>query len=173
MKERSAKPASCTPVIVSVNRPVGFWQAGSSYEGHMAARSFLYVEDDDASFVLLQMVLREADPTIQLSRASDGEQAIAMLQNRPPYQSEPRPDLILLDLNLPKKNGLEVLQVVKQDESLRLIPVIMFTTSASRPDREASFALGADRYMTKPRTLELLIDAVKTLATESGPRPTS
>jgi chemotaxis family two-component system response regulator Rcp1 len=136
----------------------------------MPYRSFLYVEDDDASFVLLQMVLREAAPDVRLRRASDGEQALAMLQNRPPYDMEPRPDLILLDMNLPRKNGLEVLQVVKKDESLRFIPVIMFTTSGSGSDREASLALGAEGYVRKPKTLELLIEAVKTFAGKSAAR---
>jgi CheY-like chemotaxis protein len=137
----------------------------------MAARSFLYVEDDDASFVLVQIVLGEADPEIRLARACDGEQALAMLQNHSPYEAEPRPDLILLDMNLPKKNGLEVLQVLKKDESLRLIPVIMFTTSGSGRDREASLNLGAQEYVRKPRTLELLIEAVQTFAGKSAARP--
>ncbi len=130
----------------------------------MAARYFLYVEDDDASFFLLRIALQEADPLIQLGRASDGEQALAFMEKAPPYQNVPRPDLILLDLNLPKKNGWEVLQILKNDESLRSIPVIMFTTSASRRDRETSLALGADEYVTKPKTLDLLLEAVKTFA---------
>jgi chemotaxis family two-component system response regulator Rcp1 len=140
----------------------------------MAARSFLYVEDDDASFVLLQIVLGEAHPDIRLVRAADGEQALAILQNQPPYEMEPRPDLILLDMNLPRKNGLEVLQLLKKHESIRFIPVIMFTTSGSGPDREASLALGAQAYVRKPRTLELLMEAVKTFAGKSAARlPTS
>ena len=130
----------------------------------MMDRSFLYVEDDDASFVLFGIALREADPSIRLCRASDGEQALAILQNRPPYESEPRPDLILLDINLPKQNGLEVLQVIKDDKSLCSIPLIVFTTSALTQDLETSLALGASDYVTKPRTLDLLIEAVKTFA---------
>ena len=130
----------------------------------MAAPSFLYVEDDDAAFFLLQMAFREADPRIRLLRASDGDQALRFLQRSGTFQDAPRPDLILLDVNLPKRNGLEVLKLLKETEALRAIPVIMFTTSAESSDRETSLALGAQEYVTKPPTLEQFIEVVKALS---------
>ncbi len=127
----------------------------------MAARSLLYVEDDDAAFFLMKIALGEADSQIQLFRAADGEQALRFLQHSGPFQNAPRPDLIVLDVNLPKRNGLEVLKALKESESLCAIPVIMFTTSAGTSDRETSLALGAEEYVTKPRTLERFMEIVK------------
>ncbi len=127
----------------------------------MAARSFLYVEDDDAAFFLMQMALHEADPDIRLFRASDGEQALSFLQGSGPFQNAPRPDLILMDVNLPKRNGLEVLRALKEIKGLGAIPVIMFTTSTAADERETSLALGAQEYVTKPPSLDRFMEVVK------------
>ena len=121
----------------------------------------LYVEDDDSAFALFQMVLEETDPSVQLCRASDGDQALALLQNSVADEQITRPDLILLDINLPGKNGFEILRILKRTESLRSIPVIMFTTSADRNDRDNSLALGAHEFVTKPPTLDRLVEFVK------------
>ena len=133
----------------------------------MPSRRLLYVEDDNAAYFLLELALREVDPEIQLSRASDGEQAITMLQAASSANAL-RPDLILLDLNLPKKNGFQVLQSLKATESLRSIPVIVFTTSSRATDRENCLALGAQDYLVKPQTLTALMEAAKALARPPG-----
>jgi two-component system, chemotaxis family, response regulator Rcp1 len=134
------------------------------WERYTVSRSFLYVEDDDAAFLLLEIVLQEADPGIELFRASDGEQALAFLQKSQPYANAPDPDLIILDVNLPKRDGFDVLRALKGSESFSAIPVIMFTTSANISEREKSLALGADEYVTKPRNLDRLLDVVRGFA---------
>lgn len=128
----------------------------------------LYVEDDDGAYLLVEIALRQADSDVQLFRASDGEEALAFLRRSKPFEDTPRPDLILLDLNLPKKDGLEVLRSLKTNESLRSIPVIVFTTSIRASDRDNSLALGAQDYMVKPATLDALMEAVKALARSTG-----
>jgi chemotaxis family two-component system response regulator Rcp1 len=128
----------------------------------MGRRAVLYVEDDDASFLLVQLTIQDAGLPIELYRASDGEKALAFLQKTEPhYQQAPRPDLILLDLNTPKKNGFEVLREIKASMSLRSIPVIVFSSSTLAADKKTSLALGADDFLTKPSSLDLFIEAIK------------
>lgn len=127
----------------------------------MAPRVILYVEDDDGAFSLAKIILHDAEPDVQVLRACDGEQALAILRRLGPYQNTPRPDLILLDLNLPKKNGFEVLADLKRSELLRSIPVVMFSTSSNRSDKTDCLALGAQNYVTKPSSFESFAEAVK------------
>jgi CheY-like chemotaxis protein len=127
----------------------------------MAQRVLLYVEDDDAAFLTMQLALREFQAPIELHRAADGEQALAFVWNKVPYENAPRPDLILLDLNLPKKSGIEVLAELKGDESLRSVPVIMFSSSPREIDRDRSLELGAEEYVVKPSSFERFVEAVK------------
>lgn len=134
----------------------------------MRGRVILYVEDDDAAFSLVRFVLREQDPDLQLLRARDGEQALAILRASPPFQAAPKPDLILLDLNLPKKNGFELLADLKVSEDLRSIPVVVLTTSARRSDRADCLALGAQDYVTKPSNFDSLVEAVKVACSLPG-----
>lgn len=133
----------------------------------MRLRRLLYVEDDDGAYFLVEFALREADPDIHLFRACDGEEALEFLR-RSESSEAPRPDLVLLDLNLPKKDGLEVLRSLKTNESLCSIPVIVFTTSIRASDRDNSLALGAQDYLVKPPTLDALMEAVKGLARSTG-----
>lgn len=137
----------------------------------MSAHVLLYVEDDEVAFSLAKMVLQEYDPDLQLLRASDGEQALAILRRLAPYQDAPRPDLILLDLNLPDRNGFEVLADLKASESLRPIPVVMFSTSASQSDKSDSLALGARDYVTKPSSFASFVEALKTACSLPGNPP--
>ena len=127
----------------------------------MAQRVLLYVEDDDAAFLAMQLTLGEAQAAIDLHRAIDGEQALAFVRKNHPYEEAPRPDLIILDLNLPKTSGMEVLTELKRDESLRPIPVIMFSSSRREGDEVSSLKLGAQEYLTKPSSLEGFVETVK------------
>lgn len=128
----------------------------------MGERVLLYVEDEDAAVFLLETALKEAGIPVQLYRVSDGEQALAFLRCAGAYEKAPKPDLVLLDLNLPRKNGLEVLSEMQKDESLRDQSVIVFTSSALVADRRKSLALGAQEYITKPSSFDGFVEAVKT-----------
>ena len=130
----------------------------------VADRILLYVEDEDAAVFLFETAVKEASIQLQLYRVSDGEQAIAFLGQTGSYESAPRPSLILLDLNLPRRNGFEVLAEVQRDASLGGIPVVVFTSSSLASDRQKSMALGARHYITKPSTFDGFIDAVRTVS---------
>jgi len=112
-------------------------------------RSILLVEDNAGDVRLTREALREADVSVELTAVADGEQALAFLRG-----DAPRPDLVLLDLNLPKKNGLEVLEEIKGDPDLRTIPVIMLTTSSSARDIAACYDRGVNCYVVKPLDLD-------------------
>lgn len=127
----------------------------------MDERVLLYVEDEDAAVFLLETALKEVGIQLKLYRVSDGEQALAFLRGAGAYEKAPRPDLILLDLNLPRKNGLEVLSEMQNDPRLRDIVVIVFTSSALSSDRRKSLALGAREYITKPSSFDGFVQAVK------------
>jgi CheY-like chemotaxis protein len=109
----------------------------------------LYVEDDDPAAYLFQAALRETDLSPQVFRLTDGDQASAFLSQKGAYRRAPRPDLILLDLNLPRKSGFDVLAEVKSNPLLRDITVVVFSTSTLQCNRERSLQLGADYYLDK------------------------
>ena len=120
----------------------------------MNGRSILLVEDNAGDVRLTREALREADVAVELTAVPDGDQALAFLRAEGEHAGAPRPDLILLDLNLPKKNGLEVLEEIKRDPELRSTPVIMLTTSASSRDVAASYDRGVNCYVVKPLDLD-------------------
>jgi CheY-like chemotaxis protein len=120
----------------------------------MSERSILLVEDNLGDVRLTREALREADVAVELTAVPDGEQALAFLRAEGEHAGATRPDLILLDLNLPKKNGLEVLEEIKRDPALRSTPVIMLTTSSSARDVEASYDRGVNCYVVKPLDLD-------------------
>jgi CheY-like chemotaxis protein len=128
----------------------------------MGERVLLYVEDEDSAVYLLETALKEAKIRVDLYRVSDGEEALAFLNQSGAYRDSPRPDLVLLDLNLPRKSGLEVLSEMQGSEGLRPLPVIVFTSSIRAADRTKSLALGAQEYITKPSSFEGFIEAIKT-----------
>lgn len=132
-------------------------------------RVLLYVEDEDAAAFLLETAIKEAAIDLQLYRVSDGEQAIAFLGRAGDYHAAPRPGLILLDLNLPRRNGFEVLTEVRRDPSLSAIPVVVFTSSSLASDRQKSLALGARQYITKPSTFDGFLDALKMVSSYLPP----
>lgn len=113
----------------------------------------LLVEDSSADVELTEEVLRDTKFLNQLSVVSDGEQAMAFLRREPPYGDRQRPDLVLLDLNLPKKDGRQVLEDIKRDPSLRRIPVIVLTTSADERDILRAYDGHVNAYVQKPLDL--------------------
>jgi two-component system, chemotaxis family, response regulator Rcp1 len=129
----------------------------------MASRVLLSVEDSDAEYYIIKMAIKEVAIPVQLCRVSDGEQGLWFLQKTHGYEIAPRPDLILLNVNLPKKNGFEILAEIQASESLRSIPVIIFTSASLATERKKALALGAEDYISKPRTLDGLIDALKSV----------
>ena len=123
----------------------------------------LLVEDSPGDVRLTQEAFRDADPSIHLHVASDGVEAMAFLRHEGPHVDAPRPDLILLDLNLPKMDGREALVHIKKDDNLKAIPVVILTTSDSEADIVTSYQLHANCYLTKPVRLEAFETLVKSI----------
>ncbi len=121
----------------------------------------LLVEDNPDDALLTVETLHEGKIVNNVTVVEDGEEAIHFLRRKGKYNSALRPDLILLDLQLPKKNGREVLAEIKEDEDLRRIPVVILTTSSSEKDVFESYNLRANCYVTKPIDLDEFIDAVR------------
>jgi len=123
----------------------------------------LLVEDNKADVRLTQEALKDAKVRNNLRVAADGVEAMAMLRRQGSHASAPRPDLIFLDLNLPKKDGREVLEEIKNDESLKHIPVVILTTSQAEQDILKTYRLRANAYVTKPVGLEEFLKVVKSI----------
>lgn len=125
----------------------------------------LMADDDDDDFVLTQKALRESKLLNTLIRVKDGEELIDYLMNRGDYTGveTPRPGVILLDLNMPRKDGREALREIKSHPSLREIPVVVFTTSQAEEDIYRSYQLGVNSFITKPVTFENLLSVMKAL----------
>lgn len=123
----------------------------------------LLVEDSPGDIRLTQEAFRAANAAIDLHVATDGLEAMDFLTHRGAYADVPRPDLILLDLNLPKMDGAEVLARIKKDDNLRTIPTVVLATSASEEDVEKSLQLQANCYLTKPAKLEALENLIKSI----------
>ena len=123
----------------------------------------LLVEDNPGDVRLTREALRENKVNNNLHVAVDGAEALDFLFRRGKYVDAPHPDLVLLDLNLPKKNGREVLAEVKADPLLRRIPVVILTTSDAEQDILASYDLHANCYITKPVDLDRFIEVVKSI----------
>ena len=117
----------------------------------------LLIEDDRVDAMTVKRAFRQVKIPNQLFHVGNGEEAIEFLQNA----ENPRPWIILLDLNMPKMNGIEFLQVVKNDENLKTIPVIVLTTSKEQQDRVDSFKFSVAGYMIKPVDYEQFVDMVK------------
>lgn len=123
----------------------------------------LLVEDSPGDVRLTREAFKDAKVHINLHVASDGAKAMAFLKREGEYASASRPDLILLDLNLPKKDGREVLAEIKEDPTLKTIPVVVLTTSSSEADILRSYQLHANCYITKPLGLEGFLTVVKSI----------
>jgi chemotaxis family two-component system response regulator Rcp1 len=131
----------------------------------LAPIEVLLVEDSPGDVRLTQEAFREADLPIHLHVASDGVEAMAFLRKEGAYAGVPRPDFILLDLNLPKMDGREVLAHIKDDDSLKSIPTIILTTSDAETDVVRSYQLQASAYLTKPVQLAAFESLVKSVGT--------
>lgn len=126
---------------------------------------FLLVEDNEADILLLKEALDESELAISIQVARDGEEALEILKQRQRFADAARPDLILLDMNLPRKNGFELLKEIKQDDLLLSIPVIVLSTSAAPFDINRSYQLHANCFISKPGRLEEYLDMVSSLTT--------
>jgi len=131
--------------------------------GEGSAIEVLLVEDSPGDVRLTQEALRDANRSIHLHVAFDGVEAMEFLRQKGAYLNAPRPDLILLDLNLPKVDGREVLAQIKADERLKTIPTIILTTSESEADIVKSYQLQANCYLSKPVQLEAFESLVKSI----------
>ena len=123
----------------------------------------LLVEDSPGDVRLTQEAFREANPAVALHVASDGVEAMAFLRREGTHANAPRPDLILLDLNLPKMDGREVLAQIKEDASLKTIPTVILTTSDAEADIVKSCELEANCYLSKPVQLDAFDNLVKSI----------
>jgi chemotaxis family two-component system response regulator Rcp1 len=110
----------------------------------------LLVEDNPGDVRLMQMVFHEAFPSVRVHVAKDGLEALAFLKREGPKAEVPRPDLILLDLNMPRMDGRELLAAIKKDAGFRIIPVVVLTTSGAEEDILAGYSLQASSYLRTP-----------------------
>jgi len=123
----------------------------------------LLVEDNPGDERLTREALKEGKVYSNLHWVKDGVEALEFLRKQGKYKGAPRPDIILLDLNLPKKDGREVLQEIKNDDKLKRIPVVILTTSKAEEDVLKTYNLHANCYVTKPVDLEKFIVVVKSI----------
>ncbi|QFG23513.1 response regulator [Actinomadura sp. WMMB 499] len=121
----------------------------------------LLVEDDPGDVLLTTEAFEHNKVQNVLHVVEDGEKAMAFLRREGEYEGKPRPDLVLLDLNLPRKDGREVLSEIKDDENLRSIPVVVLTTSEADEDILRSYRLHANAYVTKPVDFERFVSVVR------------
>lgn len=121
----------------------------------------LLVEDSEPDILLTEEAFAEARVRNQLHVARDGEEALQFLRRQGEHACAPRPDVILMDINMPRKNGLEVLEEVKADPELRSIPVLILTTSQAEEDVRRSYAGHASGYVVKPVGFENFVQAIR------------
>ena len=124
----------------------------------------LLVEDNPGDQQLTVEAFKGAKISNHLNVVSNGEEALRFLRNEAPYEDAVRPDLMLLDLNMPKMDGRELLSHIKQDDDLKSIPVVIMTTSSAEEDIQESYALHANCYITKPLNLDqfmTVVDAIE------------
>ncbi len=124
----------------------------------------MLVEDNFGDVLLIRKALERTGLKGNISVAEDGQMAMDMLRKRGSYQGQTLPDIILLDINLPKMNGTEILGMIKSDIMLRRIPVIVMSGSKSRSDISRCYDLYANGYILKPNSLEKLTEAVAAIA---------
>jgi two-component system, chemotaxis family, response regulator Rcp1 len=129
----------------------------------MESIHILLVEDNEGDIVLTMEALEERKVVNNISVVKDGKEALDFLYGIDKYTGRKLPDLILLDVNLPKKSGHEVLQIIKEDARLKHIPVIMLTTSSSEKDIKLSYQYHANCYITKPVEVDQFLEAITSI----------
>ena len=132
----------------------------------MSGRPFqiLLVEDDPGDACLARTAIREAKMVCSVHHVADGEEAIAFLtRSVPRHQEAPRPDLVLLDLNMPGRDGRQVLTQIKTDPTLKDIPVVVLTTSDATADIQSCYRAGANSFVTKPVDLDGFLRAMRSI----------
>lgn len=120
------------------------------------SRPILLIEDDQVDVLTIKRIMKEIRIENRLEVVADGEQALAYLRNPDNH----RPAIILLDLNMPRMNGIDFIQVLKSDDALKMIPVIVITTSKGEPDIEDCFRLGVAGYMAKPVNYQKFVEII-------------
>ena len=120
----------------------------------MRSLQILVVDDDDADALMISEALEASEPQANVDRVADGREALDYLRGEGRFTQPRRPDLILLDLNMPRMDGRETLAAIKTDEQLKAIPVVILTTSGAAPDIVASYQQRANAYVTKPFGLD-------------------
>jgi CheY-like chemotaxis protein len=125
----------------------------------------LIVEDSESDIELLREALAEGEPDVELDIVRHGEDALAFLRRESPYADAERPDLVVLDLNLPRLGGFEVLRALREDVDARLrrLPVVVFTTSTNRDDVDQAYDLHASSFVTKPTAFDQYLETVRSL----------
>jgi CheY-like chemotaxis protein len=123
----------------------------------------LVVEDSESDIELLREALADSEPGVELDIVRHGEDALSFLRREGEFEGAVCPDLVVLDLNLPRMGGFEVLRALREDVDprLRRLPVVVFTTSASAPDVEKAYDLHASSFVTKPTAFEHYLDTVR------------
>jgi two-component system response regulator len=125
--------------------------------------TILMAEDDVQDQMLVKKAFQRARAVNALDFVNNGEELLQYLRHEGPFATVRRPDIILLDLNMPKKDGREAMQEIKQDPVLRAIPIIVLTSSAADEDIVRSYDLGANSYIQKPVTFEKMVEVAKVL----------
>jgi len=126
-------------------------------------RNILLVEDNQGEVRLIRESFEEINLKVDISVVRDGVEALSYLRKTEPFEKADAPDLILLDLNLPKKNGFEVLEEIKDDQALKHLPVVILTTSQDEEDVLRTYQMQASCYISKPEGLEGYIKVAKSL----------
>ena len=148
---------------MSNRKRAGNLEAASALEVPVRPIEILLVEDNPGDVRMTLEALKDCRVSNKLSVVEDGEQALSFLRKDDGYAERARPDLILLDLNLPKKDGHEVLAEIKADPDLRKIPVVVLTTSENERDVRKAYDLNANCYITKPGGLEQFVSVMKSI----------
>lgn len=134
----------------------------------MSRLNLLLVEDDENEVQITRRALAKTDVDVHCQVVGDGHAALDLLYHRPPFEDTPHPDLVLLDINLPKLSGMKVLRAIKEDAQLRVTPVLMLTNS-DRPDEIATaYGAGANAFITKPLHFGEFVGVLRALTTYWG-----
>jgi CheY-like chemotaxis protein len=123
--------------------------------------SVLLVDDDEGDLLMIEEALGSTGVAHDIYMVKDGEEAVAFLRRTGEFANVPRPDFVLLDLNMPRMDGRQVLSLVKSDAALRNIPIVVLTTSRAPADIRSSYNLHANAYVTKPMSLDELVSVVR------------